>query len=102
MVDGLGLLVIERAGGTYQNRLRRYIVYVDGRRVGTLGPGTGQQLNVEVEPGQHVVYVRIDWLRSKPLEIGVVQGRELRLTIDMPRSGLGRFGMRPRITPEGA
>jgi hypothetical protein len=99
MVDRLGLLAIERASGAHRNRLRRSLVYVDGRRVGTLGPGTGHQLNVEVAPGQHVVYVRIDCLRSKPLEIGVVEGQELQLVIDMPRSGLGRFDMRPRTAP---
>ena len=34
------------------------------------------------------------------MRIGVGEEQELRLIIDMPRSGLGRFDIRPRMTPE--
>ena len=70
-------------GHHYPDRLRAYKVLVDGEVVGRLR--AGQTIEVDVQPGLHVVQARIDWCRSAPLEVNVgPRGAMLHVRTGMP------------------
>jgi hypothetical protein len=70
-------IVVERPAEGYADHLRGYRVVVDGRPVGQLLPGRSVQ--APVEPGEHVVQLRIDWARSRAVPVRVERGEAARL-----------------------
>ncbi len=62
-------LIVRRAESRWHDRIRIYKVVVDGRTMARIGNG-GTAI-VKVEPGNHTVYMAIDWGRSKPLDVTV-------------------------------
>jgi hypothetical protein len=60
-----------------------FVVYVDGNRAG-LAP-LGGQLRVLIDPGQHIVRVRLWWYRSPALTLTFGPGGIRRLSADIPR-----------------
>jgi hypothetical protein len=46
----------------FSNRRRDYKVYVDGIKVGAISPGETKSL--EIDPGKHEVFCKIDWCAS--------------------------------------
>jgi hypothetical protein len=81
-IQGGTWVVVERPAKGYTDRLRGYRVMVDGRAVGHLLPGRSVQ--APVEPGEHVVQLRIDWARSRGLTVQVERDETARL-IGEPR-----------------
>ena len=69
------------------NRRRDYKVYVDGIKVGAISPGETKSL--EIDPGKHEVFCKIDWCTSptittevtndsiKTLQVGGFKGGNL-------------------------
>jgi hypothetical protein len=58
--------------------MRRWIVLVDDKEVGTLR--RGDALEVAVEEGEHLVQVRARFGRSAPLAVMVGSGADVHLT----------------------
>ena len=56
---------------------RAFKVYVDDRHVGSVRPGTTEQL--EIAPGNHSVQVRIDFYKSEALDVFLPEGQSLEL-----------------------
>lgn len=51
-----------------RDRLRQYVVNIDGRKVGAIGAGETREFRVN--PGAHTVRLRLDWpWRSRTLHI---------------------------------
>jgi hypothetical protein len=68
------------------DRYRRYVVMVDGRRVGTIRDGETREF--QVSPGPHTVRLRLDWpWRSQTLDIDCSQALRTVLAC-RPSSGL--------------
>ncbi|GCF06963.1 hypothetical protein [Dictyobacter arantiisoli] len=67
---------IERRPST-SGILRSYKVYVDGQQVGKLRES--EQLAVPVQPGDHVIVLRVDWCSSHPVTVHVEAGEEVPL-----------------------
>jgi hypothetical protein len=65
-------------------RLAGFAVYVDGRRSG-LAP-LGENLNVPVQAGRHVVRIRGWWFLSPRTHVEVKQGETVRLSADIPQA----------------
>lgn len=59
---------------------RGYRVSIDGRRIGSVGPGRSAEF--PVDPGAHTVEVGIDWVRSRPLSIEVAPGSRTDLRVE--------------------
>ena len=59
-------------GRLYADRLRSYRILVDGRPVGRLDPRG--RLDVTVPPGFHRIEARVDWCRSRPMDIDLRPG----------------------------
>jgi hypothetical protein len=79
-------------------RLGRFRVYVDGKAVGT-APLSGA-LRVPVDPGHHVVRVRLWWYLSPRVETDAVVGQVVRFEADIPRQlpvlrQMARITLRP-------
>ncbi|HWI92725.1 MAG TPA: hypothetical protein VNT20_15720 [Flavisolibacter sp.] len=53
----------------YINRLRDYLVYIDGKKVGTISNGEIKEFNVP--SGQHSMVTKIDWCSSQTVTFDV-------------------------------
>lgn len=73
----MGTIRISRVAGQYADKLRAYRVVIDGTTVGKIK--AGEEQSFEVDPGQHVVQLRVDWARSRKLEVDVVDAGEVEL-----------------------
>ena len=76
---------LKRSSAPWADRFRAYNVAVDGQVIGHIR--RGEEKVFEVTPGQHQVQLRIDWTRSKPLQIETHSGEEVRLSC-RPRNPL--------------
>lgn len=73
---------IERDGG--QLWMRRFNIYIDGRKVGEVLP---EEIKFfEVSPGVHSVQVRLDWFRSSIVTATVTNGQSFRLQCGIRRA----------------
>jgi hypothetical protein len=66
------ILVVERDVKGARDKLRAYKIFVDGRRVGSVRRGGTRETTVE--PGVHVVQLRIDWCSSREVEVEIPDG----------------------------
>ncbi len=72
----LGRLTIKR-WHAYGDAIRPYLVVLDGDRVGEILDDSSIELSVS--PGQHELYLKIDWCRSPILSIDVRPNEDLEL-----------------------
>jgi hypothetical protein len=70
----------------YRDRLRSYVVEIDGEKVGRLR--LGKRLVVAVPSGRHVVQARINWTGSPPVSVDVPEDGEIALTVHPAGSAL--------------
>lgn len=70
--DGEAQLSVHRDKDDSYARLRRYNVYVDGRRVGGIRPG--EACSTPIAAGVHTVQVKISWCSSPVLSVEVPTG----------------------------
>ena len=61
-----GRLLVKRPS-QYADMVRRYRLYIDGRRVGTIK--RSEELAFELPAGEHEIVARIDWCRSNFLSV---------------------------------
>jgi len=52
---------------------RKYKVYIDDKEVMTLA--YSQEKEVDIEPGSHKIYLKIDWCRSNFLSVDIVDNQ---------------------------
>lgn len=64
------MIRIKRNTG-YVDRLRAYKVVLDGNVIGEIK--NGQQIEFDVPPGKHHLYLKIDWGRSNIVDFEVNQ-----------------------------
>ncbi|MFJ6837302.1 hypothetical protein [Streptomyces sp. NPDC091209] len=74
--DGGAEIMVFRDESDAYAQLRRYRVYVDGKRVGDIR--RGENCVRSLAPGPHTVQVRISWCSSRPSRVEVSPGDRLR------------------------
>jgi hypothetical protein len=70
-------LVLQRAKGGWRDFARAYIVVLDGTEAGKIK--RGERVEIPVSPGDHEVFLRIDWARSPALNITAGAGEVVEL-----------------------
>jgi hypothetical protein len=84
MVAAVGAeLTVSRSPQGWPDRIRRYRLLVDGKAVASLK--RGQSVSVPVQPGHHRIWMRIDWCRSRILDVELGDNERIVLTC---RSGV--------------
>lgn len=68
---------IERELGGLADRLRAYRVILDGHEVGKIR--RGERITLDVDPGRHEIYLKIDWARSPTITLELAPKEEGRL-----------------------
>jgi hypothetical protein len=63
----------------YMARFRSYSVHLDGVRVGRIKEGETKTFSAS--PGVHKVWVKIDWVRSNPIQIDVLPNGTIHLLV---------------------
>jgi hypothetical protein len=61
--------IVVRRPSTWGLFLRSIIIYIDGKRAGKVR--NGQSVLFDVAPGSHAVRIRLDWMKTEPLEVHV-------------------------------
>jgi hypothetical protein len=72
-----GRLVVERASSGWVDRFRAYQIVVDGETRAEICRGEAQE--VEVDPGEVEVFLRVDWCKSRAMRVQIAPGVEARL-----------------------
>ena len=62
-------MIIKRVASNWQDKLRDYIVLVDGKKIANVS--NGSEVEFEVEPGKHTVQLKIDWCYSPEFDVMV-------------------------------
>ncbi len=57
-------------------------IHVDGQEVGKVG--YMKDVSIPVSPGRHEVKVSMNWIKSKPLQVDILQGETLFLKCGLP------------------
>lgn len=58
----------------YADSLREYIIMIDGKESGWIEKG--QTKTLEITPGRHEIYLKIDFCRSKKINFNITEGNE--------------------------
>ena len=66
-----------RRTSQYANRLRDFAVWVDGQLVGKIPDGVNSRF--ALSPGEHTVFLKLDWCQSDALTVRVTPGEEVQL-----------------------
>ena len=64
----------------YVARWRKYQVLVDNVVVGRLA--TNETITIDVDEGQHKVQFKIDWVKSREMEVTLLPNGELAMTVE--------------------
>jgi hypothetical protein len=64
--------IIVRRSDSFVDGMRKFKVLVDGEVVGKVA--RKKQVEVEVEPGQHEVQMKLDWGKSEPMTVDASAG----------------------------
>lgn len=83
-VEPDGVVVITRTR-QWADRARSYRIVADGKEVGRIC--AGEELQLAMSPGQHVLSARIDWTRSHDLSIVVEAGERVDLEVGSNAKG---------------
>ncbi len=73
----MSTLIIRRKHVPLRDRLRDYVIVVDGREVARVADGA--DVHIPVTAGRHVVQLKIDWCSSNSMDITVDTGSETML-----------------------
>ena len=76
---------IKRARSPWRDRLRSYKVVVDDEHFGSVR--NGRTKDFAVAPGPHTVRLKVDWMGSLTVEIGVGPGATVVLAASAHESG---------------
>lgn len=61
----------------YTNGLRKFKIIVDGKIVDTIS--NGEEKVLEITPGNHCIQLKIDWSKSKKIDVQLREGEEIKL-----------------------
>ncbi len=73
-------LLVSRPRKDRRDLLRTYWLEVDGTRVARIH--RGQQIEIPIAAGRHVVRATIDWSGSQPLDVDLAEGDTVRLKVE--------------------
>lgn len=59
----------------WANCLRRFGVFLDGNKIGTIR--NGQTVDFPVAPGEHELFLTVDWCRTEVLLVDIPEGETL-------------------------
>jgi hypothetical protein len=76
--DNTGILEIIRPS-MYFAKYRSYPIFVDGEKVGSVKDSAA--LAVQLQPGSHNVWSKIDWKKSNTAEIRIEAGNTARIKV---------------------
>ena len=91
LAEGRGGIRVYRPSGYYVNAVRSYRIFVDGEEVGSVRPG--KSLDLQVEPGPHVVQGSLDWGGSREVSVDVDAGETVTLAV-LPGAPTAAFSKR--------
>jgi hypothetical protein len=75
-------IAVVRAPTRWVDRGRHYEVVIDGACVGRLR--SGEAAAFEVTPGKRQVFIKIDWVRSRTIEVRLSPGQRVELRCATP------------------
>lgn len=68
------------------NSMREYDIYLDGQKINAIS--NGETKTIEVSNGNHEIYLKVDWCKSKKLNINLAEGQELKLKCGSKITGI--------------
>ena len=68
------------------NFMRGYDIYIDNERIDAIN--NGKKKIIEVSQGNHEIYMKIDWCKSKKLNVNLTKGQELNLKCGSKITGI--------------
>jgi hypothetical protein len=83
-------IVLTRVRTGWRDRFRSYVVMLDGQEVGHVK--RGERLEFTITPGRHQVFLKIDWCRSRTVEVDAGSHDVIEMTCapgGSPHAGLG-------------
>jgi hypothetical protein len=78
---------VHRASESWRDRLRAYALVIDGAVVAEVK--RGESATVAVTPGEHTIWMKLDWCRSRICRIELSQSERVTFT--------ARSGIRPLL-----
>jgi hypothetical protein len=78
MAARMASVKVQRELGGITDHLRSYKVVLDGEVVGHLRPG--ESFIFDVTPGPHEFFLKIDWGRSKKIDMNLTTGQTARFS----------------------
>lgn len=67
-------IIISRTS-QYVNSMREYDIYIDKEKVAVINDG--EKKIIEVSQGNHEIYIKIDWCKSKKLNVNLTEGHDV-------------------------
>jgi hypothetical protein len=71
----MATLIIRRQKTKWQDKFRDYGVLLDGREVSRIG--NGDEIQLPIQAGSHLVQLKIDWCYSPELRINAAQDEKI-------------------------
>lgn len=66
------MLIISR-NNSYADKARRYKVIIDENCYAEIS--NGERKNIDISPGSHTIYVKIDWCRSNKIQFNSLENK---------------------------
>lgn len=70
--SNMATIKLKRDSG-YADRIRAYHVVLDGKKVMKIG--NGESVEITVRPGNHELFMKIDWCRSNKISFPISEGQ---------------------------
>jgi len=71
------------------NCMREYDIYIDKEKNNSIS--NGEKKIIEISQGNHEIYIKIDWCKSKELNVSLTDGQELNLKCGSNITGIKQF-----------
>ncbi|MFM2226164.1 MAG: hypothetical protein RJA07_2366 [Bacteroidota bacterium] len=71
--------IIFKRPNEYFNFFRNYALMIDSKKVGEIH--RGEEKSINISPGLHEVYAKVDWGRSKKISINVADNKSIYLKV---------------------
>ena len=68
-------MIILSRGKAFHDKFRKYEVYIDDKHVADIKES--EDIRIDVEPGKHKIYLKIDWCSSNTIQVDCIEGRDL-------------------------
>jgi hypothetical protein len=73
---------ISRSADCWVDRARQYAVIIDGTDVGRLK--AGESAEFDVAPGEREVFLKLDWVRSRSINVSLSPGQRIGISCRSP------------------